>query len=462
VSRGMEPPDRLPIRLPIRLIDQAVDPSSPGLAEAQASVHAAASALPKLSERAHVRIRNRLRSSVARERSPRARMWIAVAFAVAMMVSGAVGATVGSAVTSWLAQSRAAKKAVPSDPTPERRRNRPPAKPSVASPLPSPSPSTSPSPSSSSPSPATPAALPSPETTRTEAVLPTAAAETRGKSLQHVTAHAPVEERGKSLQHVAAHVATPARTPPFRQALPSPTDVESLSPPKPGLVEAPFGMPKESPAVPSGTTNQAVAPSGMPEPSRPVSPPGLHGNGSVATAFGPRPVQTHASPAASGQNEAAILGEAMRLLRVRGNPQAALALLDGGGPALKAGAFGPEVAALRIEVLLALGRTGAALDDLERLPVATLPRAAEWLVVRAELRGKGGRWRAAEEDFAAALATRGALKPELEERALWGRAVVRLHQGNAGGARSDAEDYLRRFPDGRFRGAAEKAVAPAP
>ena len=126
-----------------------------------------------------------------------------------------------------------------------------------------------------------------------------------------------------------------------------------------------------------------------------------------------------------------------------------------------AGVFGPEVAAFRIEVLLALGRTGAALADLERLPIATLPRATEWLVLRAELRGKATRWRAAEEDFAAALSARP-LKQELEERALWGRAVARLYQGNVEGARADATNYLRRFPHGRFRSEAEKATARSP
>jgi len=158
-----------------------------------------------------------------------------------------------------------------------------------------------------------------------------------------------------------------------------------------------------------------------------------------------------------------MVGQAIRLLRVQRNPQAALALLERGGPALMQGSFGPEVAALRIEGLLALGRTSAALDDLERLSIATLPKATEWLVVRAELRGKAGRWLLAEEDFSAALANRyGALKPELEERALWGRTVARLHRGNIGIARSDAQDYLRRFPHGRFRSQAEKAAAPSP
>jgi hypothetical protein len=169
-------------------------------------------------------------------------------------------------------------------------------------------------------------------------------------------------------------------------------------------------------------------------------------------------VQPHA-----GRDEAAILGEAIRQLRVQGNPRAALALLDGEGPTLMAGAFGPEAAGLRIEVLLALGRTSVALDDLERLHLATLPRATEWRVIRGELRGKAGRWPAAEEDFATALDTpEGSLKPELEERALWGRAVARLHTGQGEAARADAERYLRRFPHGRFRAEAAKVAATSP
>ena len=413
------------IEQPVRLVDK--DPLPPELTEAQASLHAAASAGPELSESAQHRIQRRLQLSMARERSPRARLGVAVAFGVAMMVSGAVGATVGSVVTSWLAQSRVAKnERAQQRPTPERRRVPPPAR-------------------SSSP-PAFPEALPLPEMPPPATVRPRPSAEVR--------------TREPPLRQVTTQEAVPTRVPMLRQAFRSSADVEPPALPKPSLAEVPSAManlavgPAPSPAVgPSGVPSPAVGPSGSLR----------HESRSVSAALGPRPEPANTSQASPGRDEAAILGEAIRLLRVQGNPRAALVLLDGGGPALVAGAFAPEVAALRIEVLLALGRTGLALDDLERLAIATLPRATEWLVVRAELRGKAGRWRAAEDDFAAALsARRGSLKPGLEERALWGRAVARLHRGNPGGARSDAEDYLRRFPHGRFRSEAEKAAAPPP
>jgi hypothetical protein len=414
-------------RQPVRLVEQTADHLHGELALAQASMHAAASTMPRLSENAHRRIRRRLHFSIAGERAPRTRLWIAVAFGGAMTVSGVVGATVGSAVTSWLAQNRSAKE-MPAQPrpTPERRRVRSSARSSSAPTLPEPPPPPA--------MPGAPAATVRPEVIE-----------------QARIGDAPPRP-------VAIPLPAPTRAPVRRHALASSVDVARPALPKPSPAIGPADQPKPS---------LGEAPSAMPAASPAIGLAGSlrHELRSVSVASGRAPERANASasPASPGRDEATILSEAIRQLRVQRNPQAALALLEGGGPLLMTGAFGPEVAALHIEVLLALGRTGTALDDLERLPIATLPRATEWLVVRAELRGRAGRWDAAEDDFASALATRyGSLKPELEERALWGRAVARLHRGNAAGARSDAEDYRHRFPHGRFRADADKAVAPSP
>jgi hypothetical protein len=407
---------------PIRLVDRAVDPARPELGEAQASLGAAILTAPKLSESAQRRIGRRLQSSIARERSPRARLGFAVAFGLAMLVSGVVGATVGSVVTSWLAQHRAAKESPPrARLTPERRRVHTPVK----------------APSTLNP-PDTP---PRPESPRVEAATVESVSISETRSPTRPPRPATAELGGR------------ARAPVLRQALRSSLDAERPSRPAPSPAPPAVDEPRLTEA-PSGTRLPSLAPGPLP---RYESQP-------LVAAPGPGTHRPGAAAANPGDDEAAMVGHAIRLLRVQGNPQSALALLEKGGPALMHGSFGPEVAALRIEGLLALGRTSAALDDLERLSIATLPKATEWLVVRAELRGKAGRWPLAEEDFSAALAARqGALRPELEQRALWGRIVARLHQGNTAVARSDAQDYLRRFPHGRFRSQAEKAAAaPSP
>jgi len=168
----------------------------------------------------------------------------------------------------------------------------------------------------------------------------------------------------------------------------------------------------------------------------------------LAPGGGPRP------PA-----EVAVLARAIRTLRVDGNAAAALVLLDEHQAGFGDGSLKHEASAMRIEALLRLGRADAALADLDRLPLWALPRRNEWHVVRGELRAQSGRWSDAETDFATALeAGLLDLGGDLAERALWGRASARSHQGNLGGARTDTLDYLRRFPSGRFAGLAQQAI----
>ena len=158
--------------------------------------------------------------------------------------------------------------------------------------------------------------------------------------------------------------------------------------------------------------------------------------------------------------EATLLAQAIRKLRVDGDAPAALSLLDQRQARFADGALSPEASAVRIEALLRLGRADAALADLDRLPLHTMPRRDEWHVVRGELRAQAGRWSSAEADFATALGRLPGAGGDLAERALWGRAVARSHQGSVAGARADALEYLRRFPSGRFAGLAHQALLP--
>jgi hypothetical protein len=74
-------------------------------------------------------------------------------------------------------------------------------------------------------------------------------------------------------------------------------------------------------------------------------------------------------------------------------------------------------------------------------------RRTELRLVRAELRASAD-CRAALGDFDRVLSAGAA--GNVEERALRGRALCRSSRGDAAGARSDAERYLTKYPEGRF------------
>jgi hypothetical protein len=166
-----------------------------------------------------------------------------------------------------------------------------------------------------------------------------------------------------------------------------------------------------------------------------------------------------ADTGARAQTEATLLAQAIRALRVDRDAGTALRVLDQRQAQFGDGTFRIEASAVRVEALLGLGRSQAALADLERLPLHAMPRRDEWHVVRGELRGQAGRWAEAEVDFSLVLAHLGhGVGAELTERALWGRSVARSQQGNHVGARQDALEYLHRFPGGRFAALAQRTL----
>jgi tetratricopeptide (TPR) repeat protein len=150
------------------------------------------------------------------------------------------------------------------------------------------------------------------------------------------------------------------------------------------------------------------------------------------------------------------VSDALKALRVERDPTRALALLDGHAARHPVGALGREADVLRLEALVALGRTPAALALLERM---ALPARAggELLVLRGELRAQAGRMREARADFEAALEA-GLDEPALVERALYGRASAVSRLGEAGAARTALEAYLARFPRGRHAADVRRAL----
>jgi TolA-binding protein len=173
----------------------------------------------------------------------------------------------------------------------------------------------------------------------------------------------------------------------------------------------------------------------------------------------PAPAKTQESPkppAVTEDRESALgaesklLAMAIRQLRGKHDPRAALATLDDHDARFPHGALGAEVRAARVEALVALGDRRGALALLDAGPVK-----GEQAVLRGELRLDAGRAEEAVRDFESALI---GTTDKLEQRALYGRAAARVRLGDPAGARRDLEDYLRRFPRGASAAAARAAL----
>jgi tetratricopeptide (TPR) repeat protein len=161
------------------------------------------------------------------------------------------------------------------------------------------------------------------------------------------------------------------------------------------------------------------------------------------------------------------LALAIRQLRIEGTPGVALASLEDYQTRFPASALEPEAEALRVEALLALGRKAQALAAVDELLARPRPGNDGRRVLRGEIRMSLGAWRDALTDFEAALAGPGGAESGRSaagfvERALWGRAVSRGRLGDDSGARAALEEYLGRFPQGRFAGGAARALGQRP
>lgn len=156
--------------------------------------------------------------------------------------------------------------------------------------------------------------------------------------------------------------------------------------------------------------------------------------------------RTTASPAPNAQD---LLGQAMRSLRRQHDPAAALDILARHAALFPQNPLAGERTQLEVEALLALGRYPEALLRLDGMDLAKIPRTAERLVVRGELRAQARRWNEAAADFEQALSYLKGSSP-WHERALWGRATSRAQAGDRVGARADMRLYLQTYPQGRF------------
>jgi hypothetical protein len=222
---------------------------------------------------------------------------------------------------------------------------------------------------------------------------------------------------------------------------------------RPAAARAPMAMADERPRrVASNKDAPAPVPAETSLPSSPplpVMPPAI-------AALPPAAVTT-APVGAEAPSRA--LRQAIEELRQRRDPQAALALLERDRPALAAAGLGPEVDLVRIEALLALGRTDDVLRILEPLSLATsYPPRRDLRVLRGELRASAGHCLEAMADFVAAR--QAAARDELDERALYGLGSCLARAGDRARARAVLADYLRLYPRGKFATDARRALAP--
>jgi hypothetical protein len=264
-----------------------------------------------------------------------------------------------------------------------------------------------------------------------------------------------------------------------RQAAPSPSVAAPVVGPAmawPSLGEAALSPPSPAiqPAPAEDTAGKAIA-SAPPSESRQRT---LHDSSAAPIAYSWAPNRFATSPtpvpssvpnavarplaapeahAAGSASEQALLTKAFRSLRSARDANTALAVLDEYLAHFPTGALAPEAARLRTEALLLLGRKQAALAELERGDPSAIPAGDERRLLRGELRAAAGRWRAAAEDFdafvhsnALAGAPADTKSSDRLERALWGHASACSHLGDDASARSVLQEYLRRFPHGRF------------
>ena len=170
------------------------------------------------------------------------------------------------------------------------------------------------------------------------------------------------------------------------------------------------------------------------------------------------PEKTVAAP--ENLSEERLLAAAVRALRAKQDADSALLALDAYRSRYPQGRLFVEAGVLRVDALIALHRSAEALRALDELDLSRMPGGLERRLQRGELRATSGRLREALTDFDGVLAH--AREPDLLQRALQGRAQARLRLGDLAGTRSDAIEYLRRFPAGPFARQARDLSQPNP
>jgi TolA-binding protein len=180
-------------------------------------------------------------------------------------------------------------------------------------------------------------------------------------------------------------------------------------------------------------------------------------------ALEPPPAVVHAPARHAGRprsstlsDESELLGKAVVHLRQQGDAAAALDDVDHYLARFPRGTLKREATVVRIDAMLMMKQDRGALPLLKQLDLQAHGRDQELRVIRGEL--------SARESCGAAVADFDRVLSEtpprdLVERALYGRAGCRLRQGDSDGAADDLDQYLRKFPHGRFAAEARRIRA---
>ena len=220
----------------------------------------------------------------------------------------------------------------------------------------------------------------------------------------------------------------------------------------PAPIARPAHQARQAPNQPAAVALPPAQPAMEPIPDRPRTLPPIRAP-RFRLATKPAPVEMPEPVVA----ESRLLAGALAALRQDQEPRRALRVLDEYDQRFPAGVLAPEAAAARIDALLAAGQKGRALARLETTPLDRLPRSVEMQLLRGELRAARGNPSGAALDFDAVLAAPSPAAAVVE-RALYGRSSCRSRLGDQAGARADLEQYLRRFPRGRFAASAGRAL----
>ena len=200
---------------------------------------------------------------------------------------------------------------------------------------------------------------------------------------------------------------------------------------------APLAVESASSATTSTTPSDAPAPTTLE--AAPTSAPAAEshpGTGHVS----------HPGPSALGL-ETELLQKAFTKLRRDHDARGALVLLDDYQARFPHGSMSLEAATARVDALLLSSRRDEAFQLLLRLPLQQLGRRTELTLVRGELMAERDCSKAlADFDVVLAASPGGGLG----ERALYGRAGCRLRLGQVAAGHTDLQQYLARFPEGRF------------
>jgi len=216
-------------------------------------------------------------------------------------------------------------------------------------------------------------------------------------------------------------------------------------------------LPKKNPLASAAPAAEEPAPATSSSGSGSDAP--LEPTASKATAtasVAPRNISPSPAEPSALAAEALVLERALVKLRREHDAQGALAVLDESRALFAQGTLALEAQMARVDALLALGRRSEALSILEQLPLARIGRGGELRLIRAELRANADCARALT-DFDA-LVTQ-ALAAPLMERVLYGRAACELQVGDRAHAEQDLNQYLTRFPQGRFAARVQAQLA---